>query len=81
MAKEKRFFSLAKVADKVSSGMKKQFLLELQSIMCYKSYNNVYLLLRRPGVRNLDIMKYRAINALLGQYGCSEEDWEITISE
>lgn len=81
MAKEKRFFSLAKVADKVSYGKKKQFLMELQTIMCYKSFNNVYVILRRPGIRNLDIMKYRAINALLGKYGCNEEDWEITITE
>lgn len=81
MAKEKRFFSLAKAGEKVCSGRKKQFLLELQNIMGYKTFNYVYMLLRHPGVKNIDIMKYRAINALLAEYGCSEEDWEITISE
>lgn len=78
MAKNGYYFSLQKVADKVSSGSKRQFLEELGALMGYKSHASVYKFIRLPGAYNLDIIKYRKINTLIVKYGCSEEDWIIT---
>lgn len=78
MAKDNCFFSLSKAADKVSAGDKKNFLVDIQNVMGYKYFNSVYRFLGTPGVRNLDVLKYREITSILKKYGCDEEDWTIT---